>query len=163
VDIDGELARKFAAEMSAELGIPISAGTDARAAARQSDIVVTCTPSKRAILGPDDIAPGAFVAAVGADSETKQELEPALMAQCTVVADILDQCAAFGDLHHAIEAGAMRREDVYAELADVVSGKKPGRRRDDERIIFDSTGTAIEDVAAAAVVYRRAIQQQQQG
>ena len=133
VDIDGDLARRFAAETSAELRIPITAGTFARAAARQSDIVVTCTPSKHAILGPNDIAPGAFVAAVGADSENKQELEPKLLAQCTVVADILDQCAAFGDLHHAIDAGAMKREDVYAELADVVSGKKPGRRRDDER------------------------------
>jgi ornithine cyclodeaminase/alanine dehydrogenase-like protein (mu-crystallin family) len=61
-----------------------------------------------------------------------------------------------GDLHHAIEAGAMLREDVHAELADIVSGRRPGRSSRDEIIIFDSTGTALEDVAAASVVYERA-------
>jgi ornithine cyclodeaminase/alanine dehydrogenase-like protein (mu-crystallin family) len=94
---------------------------------------------------------------VGADSPDKQELAPALMAECMVVADILDQCVAMGDLHHAIAAGVMRREDVYAELAEIVSGAKPGRTTAHERFIFDSTGTALEDLAAAEVVYRRAI------
>lgn len=51
----------------------------------------------------------------------------------------------------------MRREDVHAELADVVSGKRPGRRREDEVIVFDSTGTALQDVAAAQLVYERAV------
>jgi ornithine cyclodeaminase/alanine dehydrogenase-like protein (mu-crystallin family) len=51
----------------------------------------------------------------------------------------------------------MRREQVRAELADVVSGWQPGRRSAEEIVIFDSTGTAVEDVAAAAVVYQRAV------
>jgi ornithine cyclodeaminase/alanine dehydrogenase-like protein (mu-crystallin family) len=79
------------------------------------------------------------------------------MAVATVVADVLEQCAMIGDLHHALAAGAMRREDVHAELKDVVSGARPGRTRADEITIFDSTGTAIEDVAAAAMVYERAL------
>jgi ornithine cyclodeaminase/alanine dehydrogenase-like protein (mu-crystallin family) len=80
-----------------------------------------------------------------------------LLATSTVVVDVLDQCAAIGDLHHALELGVMRREDVHAELADVVSGRRPARRRHDEIIIFDSTGTALQDVAAAQLVYRRAV------
>ena len=79
------------------------------------------------------------------------------MAAGLVVVDVLDQCAAIGDLHHALAAGAMRREDVHAELADVVTGRRPGRRSPDEITIFDSTGTALQDVAAAAVVYERAL------
>jgi ornithine cyclodeaminase/alanine dehydrogenase-like protein (mu-crystallin family) len=51
----------------------------------------------------------------------------------------------------------MQRADVHAELADVVSGRKPGRRSPQEIIIFDSTGTALEDVAAAMLVYERAM------
>jgi ornithine cyclodeaminase/alanine dehydrogenase-like protein (mu-crystallin family) len=51
----------------------------------------------------------------------------------------------------------MRREDVHAELADVVAGRRPGRQRADEIIIFDSTGTALQDVAAAHLVYQRAL------
>jgi Predicted ornithine cyclodeaminase, mu-crystallin homolog len=72
------------------------------------------------------------------------------------VVDVLEQCARIGDLHHALAAGAMRRENVHAELAEVVSGRRPGRRTADEVIVFDSTGTALEDVAATALVYERA-------
>jgi ornithine cyclodeaminase/alanine dehydrogenase-like protein (mu-crystallin family) len=70
---------------------------------------------------------------------------------------VLEQCARIGDLHHALTAGLMRREDVHAELADVVSGRRPGRRTDSDVTVFDSTGTALEDVAAAALVYERAL------
>ena len=79
------------------------------------------------------------------------------MASNKVVVDVLDQCAAIGDLHHAIEAGVMSKSDVYAELGGVVSGKTPGRASDDEIIIFDSTGTALQDVAAASIVYEKAL------
>jgi ornithine cyclodeaminase/alanine dehydrogenase-like protein (mu-crystallin family) len=72
------------------------------------------------------------------------------------VADVLDQCVAIGDLHHAIDAGVMTRNDVHAELADVVSGRRSGRSSPNEITVFDSTGTALEDVAAAATVYARA-------
>ena len=79
------------------------------------------------------------------------------MASSKVVADVLDQCAVIGDLHHAIEAGVMNRADVYAELVEIVGGRKRGRTSDDEIIVFDSTGTALEDVAAASIVYERAV------
>jgi len=49
-------------------------------------------------------------------------------------------------------------DDVRAELGQVVAGVRPGRRSDDEIVIFDSTGMALEDVAAAAAVYERAVQ-----
>jgi len=63
------------------------------------------------------------------------------------------------DLHHAIEAGAMTRDDVYAELAEIVAGRTRGRASEDEIILFDSTGIALQDVAAAAIVYERALAQ----
>ena len=118
---------------------------------------MTCTTAQRWFLGRDHVAPGAFVAAVGADSPAKQEIEPELLATSAVVADALEQCAAFGDLHHAIGSGLMRSEDVRAELADVVSGRKRGRLSPEEIVVFDSTGTALQDVAAAALVYERAM------
>src|SRR5262249_47173635 len=109
------------------------------------------------ILGRSHVRPGAFIAAVGADSPEKQEIEPELLASNVVVADVLEQCAAMGDLHHPFDARLMRREDVRAELADVVAGSKPGRLSDEEIIIFDSTGTALQDVAAATLAYERAL------
>jgi len=103
-----------------------------------------------------DVRPGTFIAGVGADNEHKQELHPKLMATNKVVVDLLDQCASIGDLHHAIAVGVANRESVYAELGEIVAGRKPGRTSEDEITVFDSTGTALQDVAAAAIVYERA-------
>jgi alanine dehydrogenase len=159
VDRDHVRAAVFAREMSKALGFEVLAHDDLDAAARVSDICVTCTPSRTPILGRTAVAPGIFIAAVGADNEAKQELEPALMAASIVVVDVLEQAVSIGDLHHAIAAGAVTPGDVRAELGQVVAGLRPGRLSDDEIVIFDSTGMALEDVAAAAVVYERAIRE----
>jgi alanine dehydrogenase len=150
-------ALSLARDMAAELGIDVTVVPALGPETRPSDIWITCTPSHRWFLGREHVAPGAFIAAVGADNPEKQELEPQLLAENTVVTDILDQCATIGELHHALDAGVMRRGDVHAELADIVSGRKPARRSPNETIVFDSTGTALQDVAAAVLVYRRAL------
>lgn len=156
-DRDEAAAREFARDLSSALGFEITPVREHPDAVRRSDVCVTCTPSRSPFLLRDHVVPGTFIAAVGADSADKQELDPSLMAQAVIVVDVLEQCAAIGDLHHALEAGVLTREAVHAELADVVSGSVPGRRSDQEITIFDSTGTAIEDVAAAAVVYEKAV------
>ena len=157
VDRDPARAVTFAREMSTALGFEVSAVLDLDAAVRASDICVTCTPSKEPILHCEAAAPGVFIAAIGADNEDKQELDPALMAASAIVVDVLEQAAAIGDLHHALAAGAVATADVRAELGQVVAGVRPGRRSENEVIIFDSTGMALQDVAAAAAVYERAM------
>ena len=157
VDLDLETARGYAADLSRELGFEVIPSRDHVESVRGSDVCVTCTPSREAFLLREHVRPGTFVAAVGADSSLKQELDPRLMAAAVVVVDVLEQCASIGDLHHALEAGVLTREQVHAELADVVTGRKPGRRSREEITVFDSTGTALEDVAAAAIVYERAV------
>jgi ornithine cyclodeaminase/alanine dehydrogenase-like protein (mu-crystallin family) len=156
-DADEERAREFARELSPELGLEVQAVEGAAGAARESDVSVTCTPARSFFLRRGDLRPGAFLAAVGADHPEKQEVEPALLAASTVVCDLVEQCAAIGDLHHALVAGVMTAAQVHAELAEVVAGKKPGRRSAEEIIVFDSTGMALQDVAAAARVYEKAL------
>jgi alanine dehydrogenase len=156
-DLDDARAESFAREMSEELGLEVEPAPELRKAAGRSDVCVTCTSSRVPLLARGDVRPGTFVAAVGADNPLKQEIDPLLMASARVVVDILEQCAAIGDLHHALEAGAVTRGDVHAELGEVVAGRKPGRRSEEEVFIFDSTGTALQDAAAAAVVYERAL------
>ena len=157
-DRDLTVAQRFAREMTAALGLDVRATPDLSGAARNSDIVVTCTPSRQAIVGPDDVRPGTFVAAVGADHAEKHEIAPALLAASRVVVDVIEQAATIGDLHHALTAGALTRDDVHAELGEVVAGRKRGRCAPGETIVFDSTGMALQDVAAAAAVYERAVQ-----
>lgn len=154
-DLDEQQALGFASELSEDLSLTVTRVTDLATAVRQSDICVTCTTAREPLLNVNNVSPGTFIAAVGADSPQKQEMHPELMARSKIVADILDQCAVMGDLHHALEAGAVSRADVFAELGEVVAGKKPGRESDAEIIVFDSTGMALQDVAAATVVYEK--------
>jgi alanine dehydrogenase len=157
-DQDTTQAQRFAEEITAGRNIAAQAVADLAVAVEQSDIVITCTPSQHFFLCRDHVRPGTFIAAVGADSPQKQELEPALMRGSKVVVDLLEQCASIGDLHHALEAGAMSRACVHAELGELAAGHKAGRTSEDEITIFDSTGTALQDVAAAVLVYEKALQ-----
>lgn len=156
-DRDRARAERWAADLRADTTLRVEIVDDARSAARAADVVVTCTPSKTPILGLADVGPGALVAGVGADHPEKHELDPHLLAASVLVVDSLDQAATFGDLHHALEAGVVRREDVHAELGEIVGGRKRGRAAEGEIVVFDSTGVAIEDVAAAALAYERAL------
>ncbi|NIM49757.1 MAG: hypothetical protein GTN62_05800 [Gemmatimonadales bacterium] len=157
-DLDEGAARGFASTMSQELGIRINAVTDPAVAVPQSDVCVTCTPSREPFLRREHVSPGMFLAAVGADSPLKHEIDPGIMASTTVVVDLLDQCSTVGELHHALERGLATRDMVHAELAEVVDGRKPGRSTPDEILVFDSTGTALQDVAAAAAAFEKAVE-----
>lgn len=158
-DRDQAQARRFASELAEELRIDIEAVGDLETSVRQSDICITCTPSKQPFLKKDFVAPGTFIAAVGADSSEKQELDPTLMNDNKIVVDILEQCADLGELHHALDAGLTTTENVYAELGQVIAGVTPGRTSSDEIIIFDSTGMALQDVVTAAAVYEKALKE----
>jgi len=156
-DIESSRAKQMAATLARELDIQIDVVADFTRAAQDADVCVTCTPSMAYILGPQSVRPGTFVAGVGVDNPHKREIEPRLLAESTVVVDVLDQCASIGDLHHAVEAGLMTRESVHAELGAIVAGRSAGRSTADEVIVFDSTGMALQDVAAAIVVYERSL------
>jgi ornithine cyclodeaminase/alanine dehydrogenase-like protein (mu-crystallin family) len=144
------LARKFTS-------LPMQAVEDLAVAGRGSDVIVTCTTATEPFLTAGMVSPGTFVAAVGADNPHKSEIAPELMARAVVVCDSVEQCAAMGDLHHAIAAGVMSPADVHAGLGELVTGAKPGRTEDDQIFVFDSTGVAVQDVASAVQVYARAL------
>jgi ornithine cyclodeaminase/alanine dehydrogenase-like protein (mu-crystallin family) len=158
-DQDPAKAAAFARKFADSEAVRIEPAHDLAAAARACDLVITCTTATRYFLTREMIRPGTFVAAVGADSERKQEIEPRLMAEATVVTDLTDQACAIGDLHHAIAAGAMNRAQMHAELGEIVAGSKRARGSADEIIVFDSTGTGLQDVAAAIAAYRGAREQ----
>ena len=155
-DLDRAATERFAAEAHARFDVVTEVATDIRQAARAGEIVVTSTPSRRPVLNRGDVAAGTFVAAIGADSEGKQEISTELLRNAIVVVDDLDQCSRMGDLHHALALGVIQPEHVRGSLDQIITGLVPGRSSDDEIIVFDSTGVAIEDVAVAALVYERA-------
>jgi ornithine cyclodeaminase/alanine dehydrogenase len=152
-DLDPSAAQNFAVNLSGELQLEIEPVRDLGPALHKSDVCITCTTANKFFVRKEEVIPGTFIAAVGADDSHKQEIDPALMASAKVVADSLEQSCTIGDTHHAIDQDLMRKEDVHAELSEIVAGRKPGRTSDEEIIVFDSTGIAIEDAVAAVAVY----------
>ena len=155
-DTDAQRRAAFADAAVAETGLDVVPVDDFSVATAGSHVIVTCTPAREPFLRREHVAPGTFIAAVGADNHDKRELHADLMAGAKVIVDVLDQCAEIGELHHALDEGVMTRADVVAELADVVAGTVEPRIGRDDIVVFDSTGTAIEDVAAAGIIYERA-------
>src|SRR3989449_6183238 len=122
VDVDGDRAKAFAERAEATHGFHAEVERDVRAALLESDVCVTCTPARRTLVSRDDVRAGTFIAAVGADSQGKRELEPALVAASTLVVDVLEQCAEIGELRHALSAGLMTRRQVDGALAGAAAG-----------------------------------------
>lgn len=154
-DKDEARMRAFA-ETIGEADIKVVVAPTIATAVAGADICITCTTSKQPVLTRDMILDGCFVAAVGADNPEKCEIEPALMARARILVDDREQCASGADLAHALRAGIVSRDQVHADLADLAAGKKLGREAPGELVIFDSSGSGIQDVAAAWLAYRAA-------
>jgi ornithine cyclodeaminase/alanine dehydrogenase-like protein (mu-crystallin family) len=155
-DIDPARSRRFAALFDGVGSLSVEAVAAPAEAAGEADVIVTCTTATTPFLDASMVGPGTFIAAVGADSPTKSEIAPDLMAGALVVADLVSQCLVMGDLHHAVAAGVVESTEIHAELHELLLGAKPGRTCDEQILLFDSTGTAVQDVAACAWIYERA-------
>ena len=122
----------------------------------QKDILVTATPAREPIVKKEWIKPGAHINAIGADAPGKEELDPEILKNSKIVVDCLEQAEHSGEINVPLAKGIIKKEDIFGELGEIVSGKKPAREREDEITIFDSTGLAIQDLYTATLVYREA-------
>ena len=127
-------------------------------AVRKADLVITVTASHEPLVRAEWLAPGATVIAVGSDGPDKQELDVGVLARADrIVADSLPQCLRLGEIHHAVEQGAITKGRVSAELGEIAAGLKPRRTSEQELIVCDLTGVGVQDVAAANLVMERAL------
>jgi len=156
-----ERCAQFASEMSARLGLPVTPCASAEEAVREADIVVTATTASRPVVRGAWLAAGAHVNAIGANFPQKRELDDeAVQRAGMIAADSVDQSQLeAGDLIQAFGEDLARWSTVR-ELADIVTGKVPGRTHASEITLFKSNGIAIWDVAVAARVYELAEQRQ---
>jgi ornithine cyclodeaminase/alanine dehydrogenase-like protein (mu-crystallin family) len=113
------------------------------------------TPGHEVLLPEGSLRPGQHVSLMGADGPGKAEIAVAELVRTHVFCDDWEQASHNGELSHALEAGALGRDDV-TDLGGVLVGTAPGRRSDDEITAFDSTGLAIQDLAIALAAMERA-------
>jgi ornithine cyclodeaminase/alanine dehydrogenase-like protein (mu-crystallin family) len=147
-DLDEERARSAAAQLGA--GVAAS-----REEALGADVVVTVTPGHEVLFTDGSLRAGQHVSLMGADGPGKAEIAVGELARAHTFCDDWEQASHNGELAHAVEAGALAREQV-TELGAVLDGTADGRRNDDEITVFDSTGLAIQDLAIALAALERA-------
>lgn len=124
---------------------------------RPCDIIVTTTPSRKPIIKLEWLKKGAHINAVGADAEGKEELDPAILKNAKVVVDSWEQASHSGEINVPLSDGIISKSDIYADIGEIVAGKKKGRTTGSELTVFDSTGLAIQDAAIADSIYKRAL------
>ncbi len=151
-------AESFKKDIEAELNIPVTVATTKREAVEQCDILVTTTRGKGTVVESQWIKRGTHIIAVGTDQKGKQELDPNIYSGAKVVNDSIEQCVEKGETQHAVRLGIISRNEIYAEIGEILLGAKQGRENDEEITIFDTTGMAVQDNATAFKIYKRAVE-----
>lgn len=151
---------RYIAAISEKLpGVEVVSAATAQEAVHDADIVITATPSTKALVMAEWVKPGTHINAIGSDTPGKQELDPMLFKSALVVNDSIAECVRRGETQHSIAQGIIRREDIYAEIGEILSGQKSGRTSPGQLTIFDTTGLSILDISTALAIYRAAKEQ----
>jgi ornithine cyclodeaminase len=148
---------RFAGEMAEVLGKPVRAVATVDEAVRGADIVVDASrlAAPEVILRTEWLQPGALVIPYGAVMSTEPTLP--LVADKFVVDDWRQAAGSeFGHYYRAIADGLLSETDVYAEIGEIVTGRRPGRERDEELIVFWHRGFAVTDIAVGQLAVERA-------
>lgn len=154
--IPGEV-EQYVEEMANKLSVEVIQADHAEMVVRESEIVVTATPSQQPYLEADWLHPGLHITCMGSDAEHKQEIFTDVFAQADlVVCDRKSQVFRLGELHHAKDAGIITSEDQVIELGELTSGKHPGRQDDSQITICDLTGVGVQDTQIARLAYAAA-------
>jgi alanine dehydrogenase len=137
--------------------LEVRASTDLERVVQGADVVVTGTHARRWIVDDAWIAPGTHIAALGADLEGEQELDPRILERARIFVDDIRQCRTDGEINVALREGVIDEDDIAGEIGKVICGELPGRESDDQITVFDSTGIALQDSATVALEYERAL------
>lgn len=118
-------------------------------AVKESDIVVTITPSRKALIKKEWVKEGTHFSCIGADMSGKQEIDPEILKDAKVFVDDMTQCLSVGEIELAVKEGILKEENVCGEIGEAMLNPKIARTNDSEITVFDSTGIAVQDLITA--------------
>ena len=157
-DISAEAVQKFISEMSGKLNLEILRADSPDQILKDADIICTATSSPTPIFDGNKVTDGTHINGIGSHTPNARELDTAVIKRSKFVADSNEACLnEAGDIMIPIREGAIDKSHIYAELGEIITGKKPSRSDDKEITLFKSNGLAIQDVATAKLVYDRAV------
>ncbi|MEM7569833.1 MAG: ornithine cyclodeaminase family protein [Pseudomonadota bacterium] len=150
---DALKTRTFAKLASTQLKCKVEA-VSIEEAARKGDVIALVTSATEPVIETAWISAGTHIAAMGADNVGKQELPEGLITDTLWFVDFPEQAVVIGETQHAFKAGLTSMADLQdATLGALLSGRAKGRTDDRSITVFDSSGTAVQDIAAAAAAF----------
>jgi alanine dehydrogenase len=156
-DISEEAANAFISEMSKKLNLEITP-TDSPDEVLQADIICTATSSATPLFDGSKVKEGTHINGIGSHTPAARELDTAIIKRSKFVGDSREACfKEAGDIIIPVNAGEIPESHFYAELGEIITGKKDARTSNKEITIFKSNGLAIQDAATAKLVYEKAI------
>ena len=154
-----ERSKEFSQQLAAEQGVQVQP-VDARTCVTESEVLCTCTTSTEPLFDGNWLRPGTHLNLVGTFHPDTREVDDITIKRARVVLDTLEGgLSEAGDLLIPLKRGIVGREHIVADLHEIVSGKKVGRRGPQEITLFKSVGCALEDLVAATLVYEEALRQ----
>ncbi|MEM1288611.1 MAG: cyclodeaminase [Pseudomonadota bacterium] len=149
---DASKANQCAQDLTATLGVPVTAVASISDLVASSQLVVTTTPSRDPLITTDMLHPGLHITAMGSDQDGKTEIAPGVLAAVDAyVCDAPSQCAVLGEWRGALASGDWKQGDPL-ELGAVAAGNAIGRSSTDAITLCDLTGTGAQDTAIACHV-----------
>jgi len=156
-DFSGEAASAFASEMGSKLDLEVIVAKTPEMLLK-ADIICTATSSSSPLFDGNQIREGTHINGIGSHTPGARELDSVIIKRSKFVGDSREACfKEAGDIIIPVNAGEISESHFYAELGEIISGKKPGRMNDKEITLFKSNGLAIQDAATAKLVYEKAV------
>lgn len=151
---------QYCKDMSGKLGLDVRAASDPIHAVRGSDIIICASTARTPVFKGEWLDPGVHINAIGSYTPDARELDTVTIRRSKIVVDSREAALKeAGDLIIPIGERAISSQDIWAELGDIIVGKKEGRTSSQEITLFKSVGLALQDVSTAAVAYRKAKEQ----
>ena len=142
----------FVQKVSAQLPDLTITTADARTCAAESDVLCTCTSNSAPLFDGRDLRPGTHLNLVGAFRPETREVDTHTIKRSRVIVDTYIAALEVGELVIPLQEGAIARDHVAADLHELISGTKQGRRNPQEITVFKSVGCALEDLVAAELL-----------
>lgn len=156
-DSDKKRALDYVVELSTQHDLTASVASTPSEAVREASIIITATTSTTPLFNGREIEPGTHINAIGAFTPNARELDNETVSNSKIVVDSMDAALAeAGDIITPLKEGVIERKDIWAELGEIVAGKKAGRTAESEKTLFKSVGLGIQDAAVAKLVFEKA-------
>ncbi|AXH95392.1 bifunctional Delta(1)-pyrroline-2-carboxylate/Delta(1)-piperideine-2-carboxylate reductase [Ornithinimicrobium avium] len=135
-------------------GLAAEVAEDLREGVRRADVVSAATSSTSPLVLAQDVRPGTHVDLIGAFTPAMHEADEALITSASLFVDVEAALHEPGEIVDALERGTLTRADVRGTLSDLAARRHTGRSSSQEVTVFESVGTALEDLVAAALVWQ---------